>query len=44
MHIVTKFEISINIFTVVKLENKTPAFKKLGKMAFFATFQSKISQ
>ena len=35
MHIDSKFQIFIHIFTVVKLENKTPAFKKLGLFCNF---------
>ena len=39
MHIVSKFQFFIHIFTMVKLTNKTPTFKKNGrKRAFFCNF------
>ena len=45
MHIVLKFQIFISIFTMVKLQKKTPKIFKWGKMGvFMQLFQSNVWQ
>ena len=45
MHIVSKFQFFIHIFTVEKLENKMPTFEKWVKIGvFLQPFQSNVYQ